>query len=241
MEASFSGVTELTGQQHNYQHNLDYIKQNIVQACAKVQRNPEEVRLIAVTKTVDETALEPLLAVGLHDFAENRWQQAKLKLDHTLANQATWHFIGRLQMNKVKYIAPRFDWVHSIDSLELVQVLNQHAVSLARTIRVLFQINVSQEASKAGFAPEEAFAAAKQVRDMPGVVLSGLMTMAPQSDVMETTRPVFRALREVRDDLVQRLDVRLPELSMGMSDDYPVAVEEGATMVRLGRALLELS
>lgn len=234
-------LTNLTGQANSYQHNLDYIKHNILEACAKVRRNPEDVRLIAVTKTVDETALEPLLALGLRDFGENRWQQAKPKLEHSLAGQGTWHFIGRLQMNKVKYIAPRFDWVHSIDSLELVQAISQHAVALQRVIRILLQVNVSQEASKAGFAPEEAFTVAKQVRDLPGVVLSGLMTMAPQSDIMESTRPIFRGLREVRDDLVRRLDVPLPELSMGMSDDYSVAVEEGATMVRLGRALLEIS
>nr|WP_284200240.1 YggS family pyridoxal phosphate-dependent enzyme [Alicyclobacillus sacchari] len=176
-----------------------------------------------------------MAAACVRDAAENRWQAAREKLEHQASALLTWHFIGTLQTNKVKYIAPRFDWIHSVDRLELAVALAQAAERAGRTLNVLMQVNVAQESQKHGFAPEICLEAARAIAGMPSLALRGLMTMAPQVDDPELARPVFRALRELRDDVRARLSLAaFDELSMGMSQDYPIAIEEGATMVRIG-------
>lgn len=230
--------------QSAFRTNLQVILEDIRVSCQKVERDPREIRVIAVTKTVDESALDPLLAVGIREFGENRWQQAKAKLAHSSAAKAVWHFIGHLQLNKAKYIAPRFQMVHSVDSVEVAQALSHYRSSLTSSpsfspLHLLLQVNVSGEATKSGLDPETVAQVAKQVLSLPNVALDGLMTMAPHVSDIELTRPVFRGLRDLRDEVSSSLGVSLPQLSMGMSEDFTVAVEEGATMVRLGRRLLQ--
>ncbi|GLG01097.1 YggS family pyridoxal phosphate enzyme [Alicyclobacillus hesperidum subsp. aegles] len=221
------------------QENVAAIRLHVEAACAKAGRDPADVRVIAVTKTAPPDILPALPANGITDAAENRWQAAREKLMHPAATQLTWHFIGTLQTNKVKYVAPRFDWVHSVDRLELALALAEAAQRLARTLNVLIQVNVAQESQKHGFPPEACLEAATAMIGMPNLVLRGLMTMAPQVDDPEQVRPVFRTLRELRDDLQSRLSLAtFDQLSMGMSQDFPVAIEEGATMIRVGRRLV---
>lgn len=225
-----------------YEKNWTAVREQVKAACERVGRNSNEVRVIAVTKTVDESALEPLLAIGLREFGENRWQQARPKLEHPLGAEGVWHFIGHLQLNKAKYIAPRFQFVHSVDSVDLATALSHYRASQQTDpLRLLLQVNVSGEASKSGLHPDDVVKTTKQILDLPHVVLTGLMTMAPQTENMETTRPVFKGLRELRDEVSRTLGIPLPELSMGMSGDFTIAIEEGATMVRIGRRLLQTS
>lgn len=229
-------------QQTAYLGKLAQIQADIRMACERVQRHPEDIRMIAVTKTVDESALAPLLGAGVREFGENRWQQAKPKLEHPLAGQAIWHFIGHLQLNKAKYIAPRFQMVHSVDSFELAQALSHYrSLSQQEPLRLLLQVNISGEETKSGLRPAELQPVAQRILQLPHVLLDGLMTMAPQAADIELTRPVFRGLRSLRDELSHALGIPLPQLSMGMSGDFTVAVEEGATMVRIGRRLLEVT
>ncbi|WDM02786.1 YggS family pyridoxal phosphate-dependent enzyme [Alicyclobacillus cycloheptanicus] len=213
-------------------------------ACRRSGRSVSDVRIIAVTKSADESVLAPLADNGITDFAENRWPDARAKLEYTsqaFAAPPTWHFIGRLQLNKVKYVVPRFDWIHSIDSLELARAVSKRAVDLGRTLHCLIQVNVSGESTKAGVAPHALQSVLKDVAVLPGMVVSGLMTMAPQVDDPEQTRPVFRALRTLLVEARNTLSLAsLRELSMGMSNDFPVAVEEGATMIRVGRRLVNI-
>jgi pyridoxal phosphate enzyme (YggS family) len=223
-----------------YRQNLLEVKQKITEACQNVNRNANEVRIIGVTKTVSATEIVPLLQAGLREFGENRWQQAKPKLEVPESREAVWHFIGRLQQNKVKYVVPNFDWIHSVDSVELGQAIHEMAVKCNKTINCLVQVNVSGEATKAGVHPEQVESVVESLMAFRGLSIRGLMTMAPIVSDMEETRPVFRRLREILYQLQERFpDSALTELSMGMSEDFPIAVEEGATMVRIGRRIMD--
>ncbi|SIT00455.1 YggS family pyridoxal phosphate-dependent enzyme [Alicyclobacillus vulcanalis] len=215
------------------------IRARVEAACRRVGRDPAGVRIVAVTKTASPDVLPALHAAGIRDVGENRWQIARDKLQHEAAALFEWHFIGTLQTNKVKYVVPRFGWVHSLDRAELARALSQEAVRRGVTVQVLIQVNVSGETQKHGVAPEEAEALLRLARELPGLSVRGLMTMAPAVDDPEAARPVFAALRELRDELQSRLSLEgLSDLSMGMSDDFEVAVEEGATLVRIGRKLV---
>jgi len=223
-----------------YRSNLERIQAQIETACLKSGRKPETVKLVTVTKSVEPTEIPVLLDLGLREFGENRWQVAKPKLELECAAQAAWHFIGTLQLNKVKYIVPRFQWIHSIDSTELGQAISQAAMKHDREINALVQVNVSGEQQKHGIYPEETFSVVEQLWRLPGIRLRGLMTMAPKTDDPESTRFVFRELARVLSDLQKKFDPDvMNQLSMGMSDDFPVAIEEGATIIRIGRSLLQ--
>lgn len=223
-----------------YRDNAALVRAEIEAACMRAERNPRDVTIVTVTKTVGPDAIAPLMACGLHDFGENRWQQARDKLERPEASQAVWHFIGRLQANKVKYILPHFEWIHSIDSLALAEAVDAKAQQLLLRPKVLIQVNVSGEESKAGIEPGQVRPLLEALRSRQGLDVRGLMTMAPLTDTIEQTRPIFRDLRELLTDLRQALSwPELTELSMGMSNDYPVAVEEGATLVRVGRKLTQ--
>ncbi|MCL6548878.1 MAG: YggS family pyridoxal phosphate-dependent enzyme [Alicyclobacillus sp.] len=222
-----------------YRAQLEAVQAEVARACARAGRDPRGVRIIAVTKYVDETAIPMLLAAGLREFGENRWQQARTKLSSPAAASATWHFIGRLQSNKAKQVAQSFDWIHSIDSADIGRAVSQAADRAGRTVRCLVQVNVSGEGSKAGVPPEAARGLVAELMTLPGLDVRGLMTMAPAAEDPEQTRPVFRALADLLREIRQDLGVpALQELSMGMSNDFRVAVEEGATMVRIGRRLV---
>ncbi len=204
------------------------VMQRIETACHRAGRSPDEVTVIAVAKGFPAEAVLEAYAAGLRHFGENRVQEAAAKRPRLAHLDVTWHMVGHLQTNKVSRALELFDVVHSVDSLRLAQELSRRS---RRRLPVLVEVNVAGEATKFGFPPEEAAAAAEAIARLPNLDVIGLMTVAPLADDPEEVRPVFRRLR----DLARSLGV--PHLSMGMSDDFEVAIEEGATMVRLGRAI----
>lgn len=213
---------------------VEVVRERIALACQRAGRRSTAVTLIAVSKTWPAESVLAALRCGLADFGENRVREALEKAD-TLEilragkpPEAAWHLIGHLQTNKVKSITGRFAILHGIDSERLVETLGRFA---GRPQRVMLEVNVSGESSKFGVAPEGLGRLLEVVSRTPNVVAEGLMTVAPRGDSPECTRPVFRSLRE----LAERHS--LPHLSMGMSDDFEVAVEEGATHIRVGRAI----
>ena len=214
--------------------NLALVRQRIVAAARRAGRDPSLVRLVAVTKGVDAAAVQSCLAAGVHSCGENRVQEwlAKRSL---LPAGVEWHLIGTLQLNKVKYLDSAVRLIHSLDRLELARALDAHGRKLGLAAPVLVQVNVSGEKSKHGLAPALVEPFLREVAVLPGVKVEGLMTMAPAGSP-EGARPVFRALRELA-GVVRVPGVQMTTLSMGMSDDFEVAVEEGATLVRIGRAI----
>ena len=193
------------------------------------------VTIVAVTKGFGLEAVEAALAAGLTDLGENRVQEAVAKIDTPVGRRATWHLIGHLQRNKAKDVPGRFGLVHSLDSAVLAEELDRRAATHGATVRALLQVNVAGETQKSGCAPAEAAGLAKRVAGLPHLALEGLMTIAPLTDDEAAQRRTFRGLRELRDTLKED-GLWLPTLSMGMSGDYGVAVEEGATVIRVGIA-----
>lgn len=219
--------------------NYGQVKATIVEACRKSGRRPEDVKLIAVTKYVSTDTTRAVLDLGIEHIGENRAQEAVPKFE-ALGDRGTWHFIGHLQSNKVKDILGRFTYIHSLDRRSLAKEISKRGKSMGLTVNCLLQVNVAGEESKFGLEPAEVEEFAREVVEMPNLRVVGLMTMAPFVDDPEEVRPVFRELRSLRKKLY---DMELPqigslELSMGMSNDYRVAIEEGATMVRLGSVLV---
>ena len=196
----------------------------------------EPVTIVAVTKGFGLDAVEAAFAAGLTDVGENRVQEALEKLDTPAGRRAAWHLVGHLQRNKAKYVAGRFALIHSLDSAELAEELDKRAAGHGAKQRVLLQVNVAGEAQKSGCAPADAPRLAHRIAAQPRLALEGLMTIAPFTDHQDVQRRTFRDLRVLRDAL-QGEGLWLPTLSMGMSADYGVAVEEGATVIRLGTAL----
>ena len=210
--------------------NLERVRERIEAACRRVGRESSEVTLIGVTKTVGVEAVVEAYEAGLRDFGENRVQEALAKMEavRQIGFEPRWHMIGHLQTNKVKIAAGRFGIIHSVDSVRLANEISRRYESL---VPVLLEVNVAQDAAKFGFAPEEVAAALREIAVLPHLDARGLMTIAPQTNNPEETRPTFRRLRALSDEL------ELSELSMGMSGDFEVAVEEGATMIRVGTAI----
>ncbi|MGQ9687899.1 MAG: YggS family pyridoxal phosphate-dependent enzyme [Desulfobaccales bacterium] len=218
--------------------NLREIHRRLHEAAVRAGRNPAAVRLVAVTKTVDLERLREAVAAGQTLFGENYVQEAKAKIA-ALGPGLTWHFIGHLQSNKAKAAVELFELIHSVDRLRLAQALDQAAGRLGKIQDILVQVNLAGEATKSGAAPEEVPELLRKISQLPHLQVLGLMTMPPWFPDPEEARPYFRALRELRDRL-RRLKVvegELPELSMGMTSDFEVAVAEGATLVRLGTAI----
>lgn len=220
--------------------NLLEIQGKINEACTRSGRNPDSVQIIAVTKYVDIEKTEEVINIGLHHIGENRTQPALEKYD-ALHGRAVWHFIGSIQSKKVKQIIDKFDYIHSLDRLSLTEEIQRRAEPFGKKIKCFIQVNVSGEESKSGIAPEELFHFVGELRSFSLIEVVGLMTMAPLTEDKEEIRSVFRSLRELRDQLNERQIYPFPiqELSMGMSNDYEIAVEEGATFVRLGSILLK--
>ncbi|MBE0415329.1 MAG: YggS family pyridoxal phosphate-dependent enzyme [Dehalococcoidia bacterium] len=212
------------------ERNLREVEGRIAQAAQRAGRSPGEITIVAVTKGVAPQAIEAALEAGIRHIGENRVQEAREKMTHlsSLALRPTWHMVGHLQSNKVKTAAEIFDIIHSIDSLRLAEAVSGHAQN---SLPVLLQVNISGEGTKSGFSVAELPKALEEVARLPGIEVKGLMTIAPLVKDPEEVRHIFRRLRELRDSL------GLEHLSMGMSDDFEVAVEEGATMVRIGRAI----
>jgi pyridoxal phosphate enzyme (YggS family) len=209
-------------------------------AAEKSGRSTESVRLVAVTKNVGADRVSEAFRLGIHDFAENRVQEWVPKAEALKEHNPRWHFIGHLQTNKVKRVVGHVALIHSVDSWRLAEALNEEAVNQGIVQPVLVQVNTSGEPSKYGTTPDELRELLVGVaRDLPGLKLSGLMTMAPYTEDPEKARPCFNKLRELRDKSTNYLPqgTRLEHLSMGMSGDYAVAVEEGATIIRIGSGL----
>jgi pyridoxal phosphate enzyme (YggS family) len=219
--------------------NLAEVRARIAAACRKVGRRPEEVTLVAVTKTVGSVTAKALVEAGALDHGENRAQELERKAEALRDLPIRWHMIGHLQRNKVRAVLPIAQMIHSVDSLRLAQEIADQATKQGRKARVLIEVNVSGEASKFGLPPGEVAPLLKATASMENVIVAGLMTMPPITADAETSRPHFRRLRELRDSLaaLRPPNAPLDQLSMGMSQDYAVAVEEGATLVRVGTAL----
>jgi hypothetical protein len=214
------------------------VRERVAAAVARAGRAPDDVLILAVSKTVDAEMVRGVYELGIKAFGENRVQEARRKISTLHLPLIRWELIGHLQTNKVARAAELFARIQSVDSPRLAEALNAQAARLGRVLPVLLEVNVAGEASKSGLTLAEVAAAARALLALPHLRAEGLMTVAPQADDAERVRPVFARLRELRDQL--RLEA--PEglwqhLSMGMTDDFEVAIEEGATIVRIGRAL----
>ncbi len=218
--------------------NIDQLKEKIAAAAVKADRDPEDILLLAVSKTIPTDRIKLAREAGQIDFGENRVQEAREKIPE-LPEDITWHLVGHLQRNKAKYCPALFDWIHSVDSVTLARELGKRYEDRGKTCKALVQVNVSGEESKFGCPPglaEEIFTAILEENFLEAV---GLMTMPPFSSDPEDSRPYFEKLREIRDGLAGRgyAQENLNELSMGMSGDFEVAIEEGATIIRIGTAV----
>lgn len=218
--------------------NIALVRSQIAEAAQRAGRRPDEIMLVAVSKTKPVAMVEMAFRLGVTDFGENRVQEALPKIAEFRPQGLRWHMIGHLQSNKAGKAVSSFDCVQSVDSLHLARLLNRHAAQLSVRLPVLLEVNISGEESKEGMTPSEVHALAWQIVSLPHLDVQGLMTIAPLVDKAEEVRPVFRGLRELRDQLRNEVpDCAWQHLSMGMTDDYRVAIEEGATIVRIGRAI----
>ncbi len=216
-------------------HNVRAVLDNIRQAALRAGRNPESVRLVAATKSVAPDRVLSAIEAGVRILGENRLQEALPKIEAVGDCQGiAWHFIGRLQRRKVKSVVGRFQLIHSVDSLELAEEINRRAAEAGLVQAVLMEVNIGEEATKGGLAPAAVAGTAATMKAFPNLSVQGLMAVPPLFTDPEAARPYFRRLRELAASLPYE-DVK--ELSMGMSQDYAVAVEEGATMVRVGTAI----
>jgi len=216
--------------------HLGEIRARLAKAAHRAGRDPSDVRLIAVSKNHPPEAVALAAAAGQKIFGENRVQEARDKIP-ACPPDLQWHLIGHLQRNKVRQALPLFSFFHSIDSTALATAISRVAGETGGKVDGLLEVNVSGEATKHGFSPQQLRDEFPALAALPHLRLRGLMTMAPYSDNPEEARPVFRALRELRDELQQTHGVELPELSMGMSGDFEPAIEEGATLVRVGSSI----
>ena len=216
--------------------NLINIHSRIQDAAHRVGRQVSDVRLVAVSKTYPPAVIQEAWNSGQHVFGENRVQDALPKIAE-LPAEAEWHFIGHLQSNKIRKALPAFTLIHGVDNLELAQQINRIAGEMGLTANILLEINVSGEATKFGFSPADLRENLEGLLCLPNIRINGLMTMAPYSEDPETARPVFSKLRILRDELAAKTGQALRELSMGMSGDFEVGIEEGATIVRIGSSI----
>jgi hypothetical protein len=216
--------------------NIDNVKQRIAAACARAGRDPSSVTLLAVTKTRPPEIVNEATRLGLSMFGENKVQEAKNKIP-MCPGRLSWHMIGHLQTNKARDAVDLFSMIQSVDSLHLAEEINKRAQQASKTMPILLEVNIVGEASKFGYKPEQLLADSKQLNSFPRLEIHGLMTVPPWTPLPERVRPVFRRLRELKIECERILDAPLPQLSMGMTGDFEVAIEEGATLVRIGTAL----
>jgi hypothetical protein len=215
--------------------NLEEVRRRINAAAQRAGRDPAAVRLLAVSKTMPVELIHQAVAAGQRLFGENYLQEARPKIE-ALGQAADWHFIGHLQSKKAKAVVDLFELIHGVDRLKLAHALDAAAVQMGKVQDILIQVNLAGEATKSGVAPEAAPELLREISRLPHLRLMGLMTMPPFL-APEAVRPYFRALRQLRDRLTDLSGHPLPELSMGMSGDFEVAIEEGATLVRVGTAI----
>jgi len=216
--------------------NIQHLMERITAKCAECERNPQEIRLIAVSKFFGIGAINEANSLGVTDFGENKAQELRDKYE-ILGDKVTWHFIGTLQRNKVKYAVKAATYIHSVDSSMLVDEVNNQAQKINKTQKILLEVKTSSEDSKSGLTTEaEVLSLAKHCSNLSNIELVGLMTMAPFTDDERIIRQSFADLRKLKDEINQN-GFDLSELSMGMTNDYEIAIEEGATMLRIGSAI----
>lgn len=214
--------------------SLQSVRERIRKACERVGRDPETVKLIGVTKGIDVEKIREASEEGLRDIGENYVQEALRKAEQLKGIDITWHMIGHIQTNKIKYFPKIFSYVHSVDREKVLEMMDR----LEKRMRILFQVNVSGEERKSGIRElDKLFLLVERALNSKYLELVGLMVMPPYSSNPEDSRPYFRRLKEILDTVNEKFGLSLKELSMGMSNDFEVAIEEGATMVRIGRAI----
>ena len=218
--------------------NLKRVREKMAEAASKVGRNSQDVQLVAVSKTVDVKRIKQAIEAGATILGENYVQEARKKIEE-LGQNVRWDFIGHLQSNKVKHAVELFEMIHSVDRLSLAQEINKAAEKKNKQVRILVQVNISGEEAKSGIDPEGVISLVREIAFLPNLSLEGLMTMPPYFDDPEDARPYFVSLRKLRDKiLIEGIEgVVLNELSIGMSGDFEVAIEEGSTLVRVGTAI----
>ena len=217
--------------------NLVEVRERISRAIQKSGREPDSVRLITVSKQISVDRIEEARVAGAVVFGENKIQEAIPKIEQVGAEEISWHFIGHLQKNKIKFLDERFDLIHSVDSFELAEKIAKHYHSENRVQRILLQVNVSGEAAKFGMEPKELENQMAEFFQLQGIQVEGLMTIPPFDSDPENSRRHFSRLRELREQYEKQNGLPLNQLSMGMSNDFEVAIEEGATLVRVGTAI----
>ncbi|HUK99877.1 MAG TPA: YggS family pyridoxal phosphate-dependent enzyme [Nitrospirota bacterium] len=218
--------------------NFKRVGERIASAANRVGRDSDTIQLIAVTKTIDAIRIREVIAAGARILGENRVQEAKDKIEQ-VNEIASWHLIGQLQTNKVKYAVKLFDMIHSVDNIELAMEIDRHALKIGKIQDVLIEVSIAREETKAGVALEGVSTLIRDAAKLKNISIKGLMTIPPFLDDPEKVRPYFRTLRELAACIEQEhiVHVSMQELSMGMSGDFDVAVEEGATLVRVGTAI----
>ena len=216
--------------------NLERVRAQIAEAAKKSGRSMDEIELVAISKTHEAEKVRAAFDAGQQLFGESRVQEARAKIP-LLPSAARWHFVGRLQKNKVRHALPLFELFHSVDSLERARDMNRIADEEGLHPRILLEVNVAGEGSKIGFAPDVLRTEMEALLELPRLTIEGLMTIPPLAREPEASRQYFVALRELRDALATEFQVKLPQLSMGMSGDFAVAIEEGATLVRVGTSI----
>lgn len=220
------------------EENLNLVTKNITAACRRAHRDPSEVTLIAVSKTKPISLLEDAIAGGQVDFGENKVQELVDKYEQ-LPHNLRWHMIGHLQRNKVKYIVDKVSLIHSVDSLRLAETISQEAVKKNVTVPILLEVNVAEETSKFGVYCNQTMGLLESVANLPNISIGGFMTIAPYVSNPEENRLIFRKLKQLSVDIREKNmnNVSVDILSMGMTGDYEIAIEEGATMVRVGTGI----
>jgi PLP dependent protein len=216
--------------------NLERVREQVTQAAVKAGRSANDVELVAITKTHPAEKVREAVYAGHTLFGESRVQEARVKIPE-LPSNLRWHFVGHLQKNKIRHALPLFELFHGVDSFSLAQEMNRIAAEEGGHPRVLLEVNVAEEGSKFGFKAETLRAEIEPLLDLPRLSLEGLMCIPPLADKAEASRKFFVQLRELRNSLEKEFDVKLPHLSMGMTQDFWIAVEEGATLVRVGTAI----
>jgi pyridoxal phosphate enzyme (YggS family) len=215
--------------------NILRVRERIEKAAKRVGRDPEEIKLVAVSKTVDLARIKEAIDAGVSILGENYIQEAQKKIEE-IGRSVSWHFIGHLQSNKAKYAVHLFDMIHSLDSIHLAEELNRRASQAERVMRVFIEVKLSEEVTKFGTEEETALDLARKVLQLDHLSLEGLMTMPPYFEVPEMSRPYFVRLRGLRERMAME-GIPVKELSMGMSNDFEIAIEEGATHLRVGTAI----
>jgi pyridoxal phosphate enzyme (YggS family) len=229
----------VAGKEYKLEKNITDLKNEIYRTCRKTGRNMEDIKIIAATKYASAEQVGIISGLGIKDFGENRTEQLEEK--YSMAKEGSiWHFIGHLQRRKVKIVVPRVDFIHSIDKISTLSKVNDESKKNNKIQKLLIELNISGEETKYGMDPEMLYSFVDKALDYKNTKIVGLMTIAPLTDDLELIRGVFRRLRILRDNLNKDLsNINLTELSMGMSNDFKIAIEEGATMIRIGSKIFK--